>query len=317
MWNPYTTENIGFLRVFSESLNNYQCHVPGCIPNLRHGSSILAFSDYGGEHKGAEFDSYAFLFTTPESVAAWLPARSMWREATGMARRRMAYKNLSDRIREKSCFSFLRTADLLEGLLVSVMVHKSITSFFSHDLIDRSQPELARFGHIKPHVLEKLFRVMHLLGFFVGGLNAPLQNLMWISDEDAIMANRDRLVELRDLLLGVISIYMRHDLGHIRYGTTSSDPGDLSIEDLAALPDLVTGATADAMTAYEVKGMLPLSADLIQIPREVPLKANQIFHWLSQPNEWLSKMVFTIYPETRGGETIRIIKHRYESKSEA
>ena len=70
----------------------------------------------------------------------------------------MAYKKLSDGIRQKACFPFLRVADLLDGLLVSVLVHKSISSFFSHGQIDRNLPELARYSHIKPHVLEKLFR---------------------------------------------------------------------------------------------------------------------------------------------------------------
>ena len=59
MWNPYTTEDIGFLQVFSENLDKYQRRVSGSIPDLRKGLGILVFSDYGGEHQGAEFDVYA------------------------------------------------------------------------------------------------------------------------------------------------------------------------------------------------------------------------------------------------------------------
>src|SRR5688572_27503670 len=149
MWQPYTTENIGFLGVFNQRLHHYQRAVPGSIPDLRKGSGLWVFSDYGGEHQGAEFDSYAFLFTTPESVASWLAARLIWRERTALGQRRMAYKKLSDAIRQKACFPFLRMADLIEGLLVSVVVHKSITSFFANAHIDRGQPDLARYAHIK------------------------------------------------------------------------------------------------------------------------------------------------------------------------
>lgn len=315
MWIPYTREQIGFFRAFSDRLDKYQRAVPGSIPNLRSSSGMLVFSDYGGEHAGSEFDSYTFLFTTNESVADWLPVRSIWRENLNLEFRRMAYKKLSDGIRQRACFPLLRSADSLHGLLISVAVHKSITSFFSHTCIDRSRPELAQYAHIKPQVLEKLFRVLHLLGFFVGGLSGPKQDLLWISDEDAIVANRERLFELRELLLGVLSIYVRHDMGHLRYGTTASDPGDLSVEDLAAIPDLVTGATCDAMNAYEIHGaMPPLTGVFTKIPDQVSSKANPIFYWLSQPKEMLSKLVFVIYPEPDGSGAIRIIKYRYESK---
>jgi hypothetical protein len=315
MWHPYTNERIGFLRAFSDKIASYQERVPGSIPNLRQSSAIWSFSDYGGEHSGAEFDSYAFLFTTPESVHQWRPVRDAWREIMGLGDRRMAYKRLSDDIRQRACYPFLRTADLLDGYLVSIAVHKSISSFFSYSKIDSSLPELAPYVNIKPKVLEKLFRILHLLGFFLGGLSASGQNFRWISDEDSIFANEERIKQLQGLIGNILSMYLRHDMGHVRYGTTASDPGDLSIEDLAAIPDIITGATSEAMSASE-RGRMPnfLSGELQKIPDSVPEKANPVFYWLSQPSERLSKMVFMIYPENDSSGAIRIIKLRYESK---
>jgi hypothetical protein len=317
MWQPYVTESIGLLRQFSDSLEKYQRSVPGSVPEFRKASGIIVVSDYGGEHAGAEFDAYAFLITTPESVADWLPGRKIWRERMAVEHRRMAYKRLSDGIRQRACLPFLRIADLLNGMLISILIHKSITSLFATTHIDRTHPALARFGYIKPQVMEKLFRVLHLIGFFVGGLSAPGQDLTWISDEDAIMANPQRVADLKDLLAGVFSIYLRHDLGHVFCGTTDIDPGDLSVEDLAAIPDLVTGAAAEATSVFEAQGtMPPLTGVPVRIPDQVPVKAKPVLFWLSQPSEALSKLMFTIYPEPDGSGAIRILKHRYECREE-
>jgi len=47
------------------------------------------------------------------------------------------------------------------------------------------------------------------------------------------------------------SAYCRHDLGELGLGTTSIDEVDRFDEDCAAVPDLVAGATAEAMTGLQ------------------------------------------------------------------
>jgi len=114
MWKPYTNESIGFLNAFGQKLDNYQQRVPSDFPDFSESKGIMAFSDYGGEHKGAKFDSYAFLFVTPDSIKQWLYGREIWRKKFGMENRYLAYKKLSDGVCQRACLPFLNIADLLD-----------------------------------------------------------------------------------------------------------------------------------------------------------------------------------------------------------
>ena len=45
------------------------------LTGLRAAPALLLFSDYSGSHKGAGFDTYSFLITTPAALSSFLGAR--------------------------------------------------------------------------------------------------------------------------------------------------------------------------------------------------------------------------------------------------
>lgn len=61
-------------------------------------------------------------------------------------------------------------------------------------------------------------------------------------------ANVQRLTQLTEVLARVSSNSIAHDLRHLRCGTTHSDDGTLSLEDLVAICDLGAGAFCEVAT---------------------------------------------------------------------
>jgi hypothetical protein len=108
--------------------------------------------------------------------------------------------------------------------------------------ISASDPELSKFPGWKPAIMERLLRVVHFISLFVSGLSRSSQDVLWITDEDAIAPNERKHGELTRIFGQICSQYLAHDLGHIRVSTTASDTGKRDVENFVALPDFAAGA---------------------------------------------------------------------------
>jgi len=126
--------------------------------------------------------------------------------------------------------------------------------------------------HWKKSSLEELFRVVALVSLLIAGLSRPGQNILWVSDEDAILANEARMREVPQLVGGMMSNLLDHTLGHLRYTTTHYDSGQGHLEDLVAIPDLVAGALLSYLQCDGALNGGPVSLDE---------RANPIMWWLT------------------------------------
>jgi hypothetical protein len=125
----------------------------------------------------------------------------------------------------------------------------------------------------------------------IAGLSSPGQDVFWFTDSDDIVANNRRIIELTPFLAGMLSNYSDQQMGPFKFGTTKCDCGDLMIEDLASLPDLVAGALCE----IPVRGILPQSSDVrLPIRGHVPAKAHAILAWLSTPRRSLGRICVVI-----------------------
>ena len=136
-------------------------------------------------------------------------------------------------------------------------------------------PDLKEYSHWDDAVFEKLLRVVHIASLFVAGLSRPYQDLLWITDEDAIVADERRLREFVDIFSKVCSHYLKHNLRHIRIGTTKSDTGKRDVEDLVAIADLVAGALSRLLTEYHKIGMVLTVGLITPAPQTLPAKAQE------------------------------------------
>lgn len=270
---------------------------------IRAAPSLGLFSDYGGAHKGAPFEVFSFLVTTPYGLLKWWGTRQRLREGELGTERRMAYKRLNDKVRLNCLPDYLEAVDQIEGLLVNFAIDKNA----AHRLSEEPQTEIA-FGQIgvwAPRAFRKLTTIGHLAGILVEGIRGDGQDLLWITDEDDIAPNLDKHAEATRLLAHYVSAYCTGALGHFRFGTTASDPGDLHIEDLAAVPDLAAGCLNDVLTEVFAHPQSQ-SVERLFVPPSVgtPTKLRLVAEWLAGVATPLAKLNIVV-DENNGRCSVR------------
>jgi hypothetical protein len=98
----------------------------------------------------------------------------------------------------------------------------------------------------------------------------------WFTDEDEIAANNTRICEATELIGNLTTVYIPHQLGRFRFGTTQYDDETHTLEDFAAVPDLAAGALSDLLSKYSP----PHSGVLGLLPSHIPRKTQVIVRWL-------------------------------------
>jgi len=293
MWRPLTDDRFGLMKNFSDTILKVARTDTHALPNLHSTGTIVATSDYGGQHKSSRFESYAFLIVDGMAVPEWDERRRWVRRAYRTEGRSISYKKLGDTLKRRMLPAFLREADRLPGLCVCILIEKSIPSMFrAEGPLDLSEPGLAPYARFSKDTFEKLLRVVHFQSFFLAGMTRPGQNVFWFTDQDDIAANEGGIVALTNIWRNVFGNYLQHNLGHVRCGTTQSDDGSLQIEDLAAIPDLVAGATVEAVNNYSAEGTMPTSRLIVPPPAAMSSKAQLLIGWLTEDRWPLRRLVF-------------------------
>ena len=72
----------------------------------------------------------------------------------------------------------------------------------------------------KPTTIERALRVIHLASLLVRGLSTTGQNLLWMTDEEEIVANERRVISFVNLFATVSGHYIPHPMRHVHIGTT-------------------------------------------------------------------------------------------------
>lgn len=287
-WRCISRSDLGLSDVISDSISSSRNITSDTIRSLRTSRSLLMFSDYGGTHKGARYEVYSFLITTPAALSSFDTMRIHLRQGGLGTQRRMAYKALNDNVRLRSLADYLHLADHITGVLISIAVDKKSIHRFS----DSYEAETA-FGTVGPWSSKsfgRLSRVAHLAAILIEGLRDDGQNLLWITDEDEIVANQIKHGEATRLIGHLLSHYCTANMGHFRFGTTASDVGDLLIEDLTSVPDLAAGSLNDILFLTGLRSETRVPEKLfIGANGMPPIKIQRIASWLSDSSGALKK----------------------------
>lgn len=264
---------------------------PGLLPDLRLGETLLLACDYGGQHRGATHETFSFLLTDLAFCWVWDENRQRVRTTFLKDRRRMCYKGLNDNRRRSALLPFLGAADSIPGVLATILVDKKYSRTMELEQADRDHlPDVVR--RWPASVIRKFVWAVHLGSLFVAGLSRQSQNLFWITDQDAIAANDQRIIDATPIVAGVLTQYCPWQMGHLRFGTTACDNGDLFIEDMAAVPDLAAGALAEVPAVASTK---QLPSVTIPLSGHVSLKALQILNWIGVSGKQpLRRLVFVV-----------------------
>ncbi|GKT18873.1 hypothetical protein AVHY2522_20440 [Acidovorax sp. SUPP2522] len=209
----------------------------------------------------------------------------------------MAFKNLGDKKRAAALPGFIDAAEKIQGLLLVVLVDKRIKSLFQQTGDDkRVNGDGDILSNWLPKVEGKLLRICHVAALLVAGLSRPGQNIVWISDQDEIAANDQRLRQLTEASGRIMSAYLEHALGHLRVGTTASDSGTRDVEDFVAIADLAAGALCEVLNAHRRAGVdFPLG---IFVPNQKGMasKIDPLTWWLSSKRSQLKKIALSLEP---------------------
>jgi len=292
MWRSLNITSSGLLAVMNEIAVRAQERPerPQHFPDLRKFEQLRLASDYSGDQRGAKYRSYSFLLTSHESWAAWETERLRLRDRFHLEGRRMRYSRLSDTRRAEVLPHFLAAAGALHGLSVTVLVNHSVAYPFGGP-IDPSKFPTLRYKDWKPATLERLIRVVSLAAFVVGGMSDHRQHVDWVTDEDPIAATDVQVDDLKKTLAGALSRVMR-DPPSFDFQITA---GDLELEDLASIPDLIAGVLSELLREYESEGV-ELNSDLSAPPRNLSDRAKLLMDWFSNPDLALQRFVLFVDP---------------------
>jgi hypothetical protein len=134
------------------------------------------------------------------------------RQTHGLGDKEIAFKDFGMGQVQRSLPGYLNALDKLPGFLFTLAIDKRLRSLFgqggkeTREFIAQTLKS-AGLGERKQHVNEKLLRVVHMAAFLTGLLAHDGQKILWMTDHDAICANREMHDTTLRLFQRVLSLY--------------------------------------------------------------------------------------------------------------
>jgi len=281
-----------------EQLNKLAKRESLFLPNLHtHNETVAVFSDYGGEATTSRYNVFSFLICAFNGLAAFRDAQSQLREEHKLntPAKEFSFKTLDYGPIERSLSGYIRNiSNLVPGVLISVVIEKGNLSLWGSDK-KKAQLEMveilkdAELGDWKPEPAEKLITVIHLVSYFIAILAKDGQKIFWQSDEDAIMANDEKMAQAGRLFARVLGLYTTKKFPILGYAKSFGKDSTLLL-DLLSVPDLVAGSIEHYLTRKDNLAELTIKDG-----------ANKILVWHGYQGLALKKYAFIFRPGEKGG----------------
>ena len=261
---------------------------PQCIPDISTSNTVYCFSDYSGELKSNKHNTYSFLLLDDNSVTFFAKEHKLTRQKYGIGQRKFSYKDLSDKVLHNPYSDFITLANRINGILLSVAVNKKLHLDFKYE--DGNENFLF-FGKQKPRNIRRILTISHFAALFLAGVVRQNQNIMWITDNDNIVANDKFTIQLTNIAASLISTLVDFNLGHFRCGSSSCDSGDNLIEDLLSIPDFASGTLSNQLDTQ-------VSDEYVfWVQRgDAKEKQNNLSWWFADSKSPLRKYIFILDP---------------------
>jgi len=254
------------------------------------GKEIIIGTDSSGSHQQNPFEVFGIVIFDLDSSHRWEVLRQEIRRELLTDSRRMAFKKLGDKIRQRALEPFLLAADQMNGLCLSVAVNKQINLLGGGTEV---HDQLKRDGKLKaqwtPDSFARMARVTQFVSLMVAGLCSEGQNVYWISDEDEMFESPIKTGDTLQLLSAFRHMFIKWPLGKFSAGTTKLDNGDRFEEDFAAIADLAAGALGElVMKIQKDCGGCLLEAN-IELPLSLSNKSDVLLQWLMDTSKSLKR----------------------------
>lgn len=257
------------------------------LPDFSADRSIAVMSDFGGEHHGAQFNTYSFLILALNKVGPF-------KKQTEDLRRRhkilepfseFKFNKLTSGPRSRALPEFLRLVDgLIHGAIVTIAIDKKIDSVFGglrKEIFPAMEEQLFAMGlgRWRGTTAEKVLRVCHVVAIFVALLTKAGQHVFWYCDSDAIneTARERGFPQMQKIFLHALAMYSKHQLGTMGFGKSFEHKSYL--DDLLSVTDFAAGIVQDLLTAEETRKDIDGGNEKILL-----------LNWLAAKSEFLSKI---------------------------
>lgn len=295
IWVPLNRPELGPLNSISNVIHREEWLNPGVLASVRRGPALVVASDYGGLQKGSEYETLSFVVADLAYLWLWDEFRTRLRSEIFRDKRKLSFKKLGDQLRSKALIPFLRASNTIPGQVITFVLNKRILALFSEPYPDpRSSALKLRIWNEKSFA--RLTRVAFLGGTLISCLSAPMQNVLWITDQDDIVANVQRLKEATSVVAHFLGHLCPHQLGHIRFGSTECDNGSLQVEDLASISDLTAGALAELLRSLKAEYSPKLSTITVRMPSALSAKSKMIVNWLAETSHPFKRLIIVADP---------------------
>lgn len=303
MWVSETNHNMpDVIDHLNERLGVSKEKHPDFFLDMSTSKEIYCFSDYTGDDFRQPYHIINYYIVDWQSTKESYNYRYAFRKKKFGFEREFQFKKLNkDKERLRLLSDFLNTFESVYGVAFTILVDRDFKYLFTgcspHKLLFDSG-----MGDYKPHIAEKILRVLHFQALLIHGLNPNPQSVLWMTDRDAICKNFLKLGELYQSIFDIYteseckSLYYKQPLG------TLKEP----YLDFMAIPDLIGGAAMELL-----RGQSGAFDETKFQKTRVSEKSRKIIQWYAKNSLNFKKVYIRIYP-TNGMRGISIFRTQPE-----
>jgi hypothetical protein len=315
-WNRLREPNYDFMLNLSNCIGDFSDLHPEYLPALK-GESLLITSDYSGAHKSSDFDVISILVSDFDLLYPWLRLRDAIRSMHLPNGRRMSYKSLGDKFKQRALHPFLHAADFIPGLLFTVAISKKIRPLVMKpgelpDAQDRFDLEATW----DDYSFETMMRVANFVTFAAAAICPQPKSVTWFTDEDEFVANPARLHDVTKMMAFFELVHFRKPIEFKFFQTITPPewfwPDKLLLEDLCAIPDLAAGMISEQFTYIFRNNKLTPSDEARLIKASVDcIKSNEIGKWYAANQHALKRLCCSFTPVDDPGYRFQVLLHAF------
>lgn len=259
------------------------------LPNFEEDNSVFVFSDYGGDHSGASFNTYSFLIVSADKIGVFQHHMAELRERYKLGSKEISYKNLGHGPTKRSLKEYLEVADgCIHGMILTVCIEKSIVSMFGPDkksAKENLQQLSDQIGAGKWHEfkLERMYRIFGILVLLLDLTTTSDQKVLWQSDTDQIN-EEGRAANFGDSqrhLYSFLREFTDKDYPLLGFAKTFKEGSHFT--DLLSLADLAAGMVQDMLSDKYFGKKLLVNEERAEICR-----------WLGRQSKFLEKKFIAV-----------------------
>ena len=307
-WQHIENPRKGMVNEISSFINELEKDGKIFLPDLRQTENLYLFSDYSA-NKDQKLITYSILILDEKSYNWFLSAQEKFWEEYSLDSKIIEYKKLNDGPRKRALVAFLDLCNKINGLIFTIVIHKDTKSLYKDEIPVVLQEQINVWK--KKAVKEKILRLREFILLILNGLGRQNQNVLWITDNDEIVANELQLFTANAIFKDILEKHLDFKIGTFELKTLDDDLPDKRFEKLCSLTDLIAGALVDFLGDYHHEEIFPVEGEIANPITHVKLKVNPITNWLSKTEKETSLKKIVIKINEIGNNGLSIESYRF------